>query len=135
MLSFLKKKQSRIDYLRTQLGAFAHENRDVLIIVADPKTDEMFVGYKDKLVLGKLKTLEGADIDVVKAVLRQSVFKSKFDEGIDRFVGGMVDVLKLGLNEGNKFYGFISDVLYAFQDRSKEWSAKREKVEAILANK
>lgn len=134
MLDFLKKKQSREDYLRGQLGAFAHENRDVLIIVADPKTDFMFVAHKDRMVLGRLKSLDGAKLHVVHDVLRQSAMKSKFDAAIDHFTGGMVDIFQLGLKEGNQFYSFISDVLFAFQARAKEWAAAKEKRDQILAN-
>lgn len=134
MLDFLQKKQSREDYLRGQLGAFAHENKDVLIIVADPKTDFMFVAHKDKMVLGRMKSLEGSKMHIVHDVLRQSALKSKFDESIDRFTGGMVDILKLGLKEGNQFYSFVSDVLFHFQDRSKGWLERQKKKEEILAN-
>ena len=132
MLNFLKNNQNRIDYLRNQLGAFASENKDLLIIVADPKTDYMFVGYKDKMVLGRLKSLDGKKLSVVHDVVRQSALKSRFDEAIDRFTGGMVDIIKVGLKEGNQFYSFVSDVLFAFQDKSKTWTEKRKRVEAIL---
>lgn len=132
MLNFLTKKQTREEYLRTVLGAFASENKECLIIVADPKTDYLFVAYKNKMVLGQIKSLDGEPMSVVHGVLRQSIMKSKFDAAIDRFTGGLVDVLKLGLREGNQFYSFISDVLFAFQDRSKAWSEARSKRDAIL---
>lgn len=134
MLSFLEKRVNRVDYLRKQLGDFAHENHDLLVIVADPKTDQMFVAYKDRMVLGHVKSADGKKLRVVHDVVRQSAMKSQFDEAIDRLMGGMVDVLKLGLKEGNQFYSFISDVLYNFQDRSKEWTAKRERKQEILSS-
>lgn len=135
MLDFLQKKQSRVDYLRGQLGAFAHENQEVLLIVADPKSDFVFIAHKNKMVLGRMKSLDGKKMHVVHDVLRQSTMKSKFDEAIDRFTGGLVDVFKLGLKEGNQFYSFISDVLFAFQGRSKEWTEKRSRRDQILASK
>lgn len=134
MLDFLRKKQSKVDYLRGQLGAFAHENKDVLIIVADPETDHMFVSYKDKMILAKLKSLEGSDLHIVKGVLRQSAMKSKFDEGIERLIGGMVDVLKLSVPKGNQFYTFIADALFHFQDKAKVWLEKKAKSDEILHN-
>jgi hypothetical protein len=133
MFDFLRRKQGRVDYLRNQLGEFAHENRDVLIIVGDPKTDQMFVAYKDKMVLGSIKSLDGKSMHVIKDVLRQSAMKSSFDAAIDSFTGGLVDVLKVGLEGGNQFFSHISNVLFAFQTHSKEWTEKRKRVEAVLS--
>lgn len=135
MPNFLKTRESRVDYLRAALGDFAHANRDLLIIVGDPKTDEMFVAYKDRMVLGRLKSLEGSGLGIVNGVVRQSAIKSKFDTAVDRFTGGLVDLLKLPLTNkaANEFYSFISSVLYNFQDKAKAWTEKREKVEAVLA--
>lgn len=134
MLEFLTKKQSREDYLRGVLGAFAHENRECLIIVADPKTDFLFVAHKDKMVLGKIKSLDGKPMSVVDGVLRHSIMKSKFDAAMDPFLGGIVDVLKLGLVKGNQFYSFVADCLFAFQPNSKKWGEARSKREEILQN-
>lgn len=119
--------------MRGVLGAFAHENRECLIIVADPKTDYLFVAYKDKMVLGKLKSIDGKEMSVVQGVLRHSIMKSKFDAAMGPFIGGLVDVLKLGLDKGNQFYAFIADVLFAFQPKAKAWAERRSKKVEILS--
>lgn len=134
MLNFLKNKKNRTDYLRTMLGAFAHENKDLLIIVGDPLTDNMFVAYKDKMVLGKIKSLDGAEQSVVRDVLKRSSVKSQFDLALELFLSGFSDLLKVGLTQGNQFYSFISNVLFHFQDKSPEWLVKQGRRAEILNN-
>lgn len=135
MLKFLQNKKNRVDYLRGMLGAFAHENKDLVIIVADPESDYMFVSYKDKMVLGKVKSIDGEEMKVVESVVRQSVLKSRFDFAVDLFTAGLVDLLKLGVKEGNQFYRFISDVLFNFQGQAPKWLKKQQRSKEILENK
>lgn len=137
MPKFFRTRTSRVDYLRATLGEFAHENRDLLIIVGDPATDEMFVAYKDRMVLGKVKSLDGQDMNVVRSVVRQSAVKSKFDAAVDIFIAGMVDLLKLRLvnKSANEFFSFVTNVLFNMQDKAPAWLAQKEKVEAVLNNK
>lgn len=132
MLTFLQNKKNRQDYLRNMLGAFASENKNLLIIVADPLTDYMFVAYKDKMVLGQVKSLEGSEQHVVKDVLKRSAVKSQFDYALEMFLSGLSDLLKLGMKEGNQFYSFISNVLFHFQHKSPEWLVQQGRKQAIL---
>lgn len=133
MPSFLKKRVNRVDYLRQHLGDFAHNNRELLIIVADPETDQMFVAYKDKMILGKIKSVEGNAMTVVRDVLRNSKLKTDFDRAVDFFVAGMVDLLHLSVDRGKEFYKFIADCLFHFQPKAGAWLRDQEKKKEILA--
>lgn len=134
MLQFLKNKKNRQEYLRTMLGAFASENKDLLIIVGDPLTDYMFVAYKDKMVLGKIKSLDGSEQHVVRDVVKRSAVKSQFDLALELFLSGTSDLLKLGVQQGNQFFSFISNVLFHFQDKSPEWLVQQGRRQEILKN-
>lgn len=134
MLQFLKNKKGRQEYLRSMLGAFASENKDLLIIVADPESDYMFVGYKNKMVLGKIKSLDGSEMHIVKDVLKRSSVKSQFDLALELFLSGFSDLLKVSLKQGNQFYSFVSNVLFHFQDKSPEWLIQQGRRKEILEN-
>lgn len=134
MLKYLQNKKNREDYLRNMLGAFAEENKDLVIIVADPVTDYMFVAHKSKMVLGKLKSLDGKSMNVVHGVIRHSVLKSKFSERMDLFLAGMIDLLKLSVYHGNQFYDFIRNVLFRFQPNSGRWITEQKKVDQMVQN-
>lgn len=134
MLQYFKNKKGRQEYLRTMLGAFASENKDLLIIVGDPESDFMFVGYKDKMVLGKIKSLDGKEMHIIKDVLKRSAVKSQFDLALELFLSGMSDLLKLGMKEANQFYSFISNVLFHFQEKSPEWLVKQGRRKEVLEN-
>lgn len=101
MKFFRKRKQLDIQ-------EFCHSHRNYLVIVLDPKDDTMFVSYKDKQISGKIKSADGVERRVVKKVLKFSTFES----AIDRFIGGIMDVLKLPLKEGSDFYKFIDGALF-----------------------
>lgn len=132
--SFLKKRINRVDYLREHLGDFAHQNRDLLIIVADPETDQLFCAYKDKMVLGKIKDLHARKLTVVRDVLRHSKLKSDFDHAMDLFLAGLADFLQLSLEKGNQFYDFIRNVIFHFQPKAGAWLEQQKKKEEILAS-
>lgn len=134
MLQYFKNKKGRQEYLRTMLGAFASENKDLLIIVADPETDYMFVGYKNKMVLGQVKSLDGTQMNVVKDVIKRSAVKSQFDLALEMFLSGTSDLLKLSMKHGNQFYSFISNVLFHFQEKSPEWLVQQGRRKEVLEN-
>lgn len=111
MLSFFQKVRLIFDRDARQLylvSEFAHINKDLLIIVADPKTDRMFVTYKDKQVNGRIKSLKGKKTHVVKEVLSNSRFK----ESIDGFIASMAETLDLPLWKGNQFYQFLDGAVF-----------------------
>lgn len=87
---------------------FCHFNKDLLIIVLDPKTDEMRISYRDKIVSGTIKSMDGKDHHVVKNVLKHSTFERE----IDRVIGAIIDVMKLPLEHGSDFFKFLDGALY-----------------------
>lgn len=97
---------------RTKLGFalrdFAHANKDLLIIVCDPKSDNMMVAYKDKIVTGVIKSVQGKKQHVVKNVL----YQGGFEKHIDGFLGSLVEILKVNLKAGGHFFKFIDGALF-----------------------
>jgi hypothetical protein len=98
---------------------FANRYRDLLVIVADPKTDNIFVGHGGKVVSGNIRSTTGKKAKVVKHVLSHSQFKSSIDE----FITSLMETLKLPLKYGNNFYQFIDGALFniskALRDKRK----------------
>jgi len=107
ILKVLFDREERIAYT---LSEFAHQNKDMLIIVADPKTDKLFVGYKDKHVLTKINSAEGRDLRVVRNVLKRSTFQSN----IDYLQVALIEVLKVPLKNKyyNQFMQWLDGALY-----------------------
>ncbi len=87
---------------------FAHMHRKYLVIVADPKDDSIFVSYRDKQITGVIKSADGFHHEIVKKVLKSSTFNSQ----IDRFLGGVVEILQCSLENGNNFYQFLDGALF-----------------------
>ena len=113
ILEFFKNKWDRKEYLRRLLGEFAHENRVILLIVADPKSDYLFCAYKDRTVLGQIKTLDGKRMKVVKELLSaSSLNEKKFNTHIAYFTASLIDVLKVGVKSGNQFYSFLDGAIF-----------------------
>lgn len=105
MFNIFKKQK---DVMEMTVPEFAHAHPDLLIIVCDPKTDNIFVGHNDAIVSGKIKSLEGTKMHVVKDVLQHS----QFAKSIDPFLTGVLEVLKLPLKAGNQFYQFLDGALF-----------------------
>lgn len=89
---------------------FAHANRKLLVIVADPQDDTLFVSYNDKQVTGKIKSIDGLEYNVVKNLLKNSTF----ERSRERFIGALVDVIKtpITVQQISDFYKFISDAVW-----------------------
>ena len=91
-----------------RISEFCHYNKDLLVIVADPKTDNLFMSYRDKIVANQIKNAEGFKTHVVKGVLSHSLFKKE----VDNFLTSIMDSLQLSLEDGNQFYQWIDGALY-----------------------
>ena len=91
-----------------KIAEFCHYNRDLLVIIADPKTDKMFMSYRDKMVSNQIKNAEGKDMKVIKGVLSNSLFKKQ----IDNFLVSIMDSMQLSLENGNQFYQWIDGALF-----------------------
>ena len=99
---------NRNERLLYTIKEFSHANKNMLIIVCDPKTDRMFVTYKDFYVNGKIKSTQGKNTHVVREVLKNSRFK----DSIDGFVGSLAETLSLPLLKANDFYKFIDGAVF-----------------------
>lgn len=111
---FKKKNNSERNLL---VGEFAHAQPDMIIIVADPKDDTIFVAYNNKFVSGRIRSAEGNKIHIVNDVLKQSTFNG----GIDKFIMALVDIMKIKkLTSGvNNFLQFIDGSLYNLSQRHR----------------
>ena len=114
LYTFFTKRYDRKEYLRRLLGEFAHENRDVLLIVADPKSDYLFCAYRDRTVLGQIKSLDGTKMNVVKNLLSEesALNEKRFNKYIGYFTASLIDVLKVSVHKGNQFYSFLDGSIF-----------------------
>ncbi len=108
MKNFLSKILMPSDQAQISMQDFAHRHKNLLVIICDPKTDEIQVTYKDKFVKGKIKAVDGKKLHVVKSML----LESQFDKHIDGFIGSLVETLKLSVMAGGHFYKFLDGALF-----------------------
>jgi hypothetical protein len=87
---------------------FAQKNKNLLVIVCDPKTDMIFVGKGGEMVLGRIKSADGKQMSVVKNVLDNSQFKT----AVNPFIVALLEALQLPMKAGNLFYQFIDGALF-----------------------
>lgn len=100
---------------------FGHKNRDLLIIVADPKTDEVYFMYKDTVIRGQVgeKTKKGKiKTGVVKNILTYGRFKDK-QNGIERFIMELAGAMHFGGSKAKYFFSAVYDGLYALAARKR----------------
>lgn len=93
------------------IGEFAHQHKDLIVIVADPKDDTIFVAYNDRFSSGRLKTSAGSNAHIVAGLMKSA---NLFDSNIDRFLMGLVDVLKIRHMSFavNNFIQYLDGALY-----------------------
>jgi len=107
IIEAIRKRSEARRILRLQ--GFAQELRDDLVIVARPKDDLMFMSYRGKQVVGKIRSMDGKNHKVVKNVLKASTFERE----MPRFVGGVMDVLKSPIDALTaSFWHFLDGALY-----------------------
>jgi hypothetical protein len=95
---------------------FAHTHKNYLVIVCDPKDDTIFVSYRDKQVAGMIKSMDGKNHKVIKNLIKHSTF----DREIDRFLGGIIDVLKTPLKSASDFLKFLDGALFNISQSLKK---------------
>lgn len=110
ILQILKIFFNREERLAYTLTEFAHQNPDLLIIVADPKTDKLFIGYKDKHVLNKINSAEGKKLRVVRNILKRSTFAGS----IDFFQVALMETLQVPIMQKhfNLFLQWVDGAVY-----------------------
>ena len=113
------------DLMSLGVPDFAHAHKDLLVIVCDPKTDNIFVGYNDIVVSGRIKSAVGKRMHVVRDVLRYSQFNS----GVDLLIAQIAETLKLSLKHGRLFYQFLDGALFNI---ARTWKHKKERREGAI---
>lgn len=101
------------------VGEFAHQNKHLIVIVADPKDDSIFVAYNDNFVSGRIRGIEGDKVHIVRDLMASARL---FDSEIDRFLMGLMEVLKVRrLSAGvNNFLQYLDGALYNISRRHRE---------------
>ena len=95
------------------LQNFAHENKDLLVIIGDPATDSLFMAYEDKMVLSKIKSADGRNTKVIKQALRWSSFAG----AIDNLIVALSDMMSLPIKKGNQFFQWIDGAIYGIVNK------------------
>lgn len=86
-----------------KISEFANAHPELLVIVANPITDRLFMSYKGRQVYNQIKNAEGKEMRVVENMLRRSTFGSH----IDHFITSLVDIFQVSLLKANEFYKWI----------------------------
>lgn len=94
--------------LITSIGEFSLANRDLLIIIADPKSDNLFMSYNGVHAMNTIKGVDGQKMHVVKDVLNHSLFKKTSDT----FLGALIDFMHLDSDKASQFLQWIDGALY-----------------------
>ena len=110
MLNFLRTYLSRRERLALMLPEFAHKHKDLLIIVADPKTDEIYVHYKDHLVRGQIgDKVGGKNQKIVANMLKFG----RFPTVAEKFLLELQASLRGYHKQAKFFFAGLFDSLYA----------------------
>lgn len=103
-------KPHTADKVAKTFFAFANEHKNIVLIALDPKTDEVLVGYKNKLVRTRIKSVTGKRGNVIKALM----YESQFKDSMDGVIVALIDILKvqLRLPSFNQVANILDGALY-----------------------
>lgn len=109
---------------KMEIGEFAEANRNLLVIVADPKDDTLFVAYNGKFAGGRLKDKSGAKAGAIKEMLSSSTY---FQSTMDSLMISLVDLLQLPkLTKGaNTFFHFIDGAIFNIAESHRTAQAEK----------
>lgn len=104
------------------VGEFAANNPDLVVMVLNPKDDSVFVGFKNKVVYGKIKSAEGKKVRVVKALM----YESQFKDSMDGVLVALVDIFKVGIRMPafNQVAQVLDGALYNISKSLRKRTAK-----------
>ena len=113
MFNLFKTKEKQ----RYEVKEFMHANKDLLVIVCDPKDDSVFVSYKDKVAGGKIVSLKGDKPNLVKNVLKSA----GFERHIDDFLISLAEAIGVKkFIHANSLMHFIDGALYNISKKSRK---------------
>ncbi len=103
---------------RLSVSDFAHKHRNLVVIVLDPETDELYMAYRDVQVLNVIKSADGRKQNIVKGLMKAGQFKSK----IDAFLIEIIEWLKIPIkNESMQhFLKWLDGATFAIGKRLKD---------------
>lgn len=105
------------------ISEFAHAHPEYLIIVANPKSDRLFMAYKGKHVYNQIKNAEGKELHVVRDMLKRSTFAGS----IDHFIVSLVDIFQVSLKHANDFYQWVDGAVCALSSKGRNTETKHAK--------
>lgn len=115
LLSIFFSRRKRMSY---QIPEFASKHKDLLIIIADPKTDELYATYAGHTVRGQMGEKGKKKQGIIKDILKYGRFK----HGIDKFLIEMAAMLHGYRTKAKFFYVALHDALYAIAARKRKRS-------------
>lgn len=121
---FKAYKASQVLKKRLSVSDFAHKHRNLVVIVLDPETDELYMAYRDVQVLNVIKSGDGKKQHLVKSLMKASQFKSK----IDSFLIEIIEWLKIPIkNEAMQhFLKWLDGATFAIGKRIKDEKVNKE---------
>jgi hypothetical protein len=102
----------RIRRSMTNIAAFANANKRLLIIVADPRDNTLFMAHRGQQTGGIIKSEDGTDCNVVREVLKMSKFDK--NSAIDKFIAALVFHMQAPLTNPhvNNFFQWVDGALF-----------------------
>lgn len=109
MWQFLQMFFDRRVRLAFTVPEFAQANKNLIIIVADPETDEIYVTHRGAMVRGRIRSAKKGG-KMLKGLLKES----QFNDSSDGLIVGLIDALqvRLTLPAMNEFAKMIDGALF-----------------------
>lgn len=108
---------------KDKIKEFLHENKDLLIFVADPKTDWMVTAFGDDFA-----TIQFPFETMDKGLVFNALRKSKFQESIDAFMTGIEQATGITVEDNQQLAHIIGGSIKAIgENRSKLSDDKKKK--------
>jgi len=88
--------------IKKRISNFLADNNDMLVIVADPKSDAIVMGYKDQLTANRLTFSTGRSIGIVENMLQ---YNKENKDLIGQFllvIDGAIHTISKSIKEKNK---------------------------------
>ena len=117
MRAFFDRLFNTQRYQRREVNDFMAAHPNLLIIVADPKDDGIFAGYKDKRAGGRVKSATGKKPHIVHDVLHSA----GFERSIDDYLVGLAEVLGVRRLKHMSQFGLVLDgLLFNFANPARK---------------
>jgi hypothetical protein len=113
-----------------EIKDFLHSQKDLLVFVADPRTDEMIMAFADNFAVVQFP-FERIDKGIVFNALRQS----KFQEAIDPFMAGIEKATGITVEDNQQLAHIIGGSIKSIGDAIEANKDKYIKESDLLAKK